>query len=75
MSEKLRHVQAIFYLSNDLLRSLRSLFEEIISRADAGGAGESVADVPVSVSDSALPAVSFRVVAQVTRVYLPLARR
>jgi hypothetical protein len=42
-----------------------------ISAADISAAG----DVPVGVSDSALPAVSFRVVAQVARVYVPLARR
>ena len=34
-----------------------------------------VGDVPVSVSGSALPAVGFRVVAHVTRVHVPLARR
>ena len=33
-----------------------------------------VGDVPVSVSVATLPAVDFRVVAQVTRVYLPLLR-
>jgi predicted outer membrane repeat protein len=42
-----------------------------ITAADISAAG----DVPVAVSGSALPAVNFRVVAQVTRVYLPLGRR
>jgi hypothetical protein len=34
-----------------------------------------VGDVPVSVSGSALPAVSFHVVAHVTRGHVPLVRR
>jgi hypothetical protein len=42
-----------------------------IAAADISAAG----DVQVSVSGAALPAVSFRVVGQVTRVYLPLLRR
>ncbi len=42
-----------------------------IAAADISVAG----DVLVGVSGSALPAVNFRVVARVTRVYLPLGRR
>jgi hypothetical protein len=36
---------------------------------------DSLGDLPVRVSNSALPEVSFRVVAQVRRVYMPLGRR
>jgi hypothetical protein len=42
-----------------------------IAAADISAAG----DVPISVSGSALPAASFRVVAHVARVYLPMAGR
>ena len=42
-----------------------------IAAADLSGAG----NVPVGVSESTLPAASFRVVAQVARVHVPLARR
>jgi hypothetical protein len=42
-----------------------------ISAADIVSAG----DVLVSVGGSALPAATFRIVGQVTRVYMPLGRR
>src|SRR4029077_4066361 len=41
VTEKLGYIEAVFDLRNNLLRRLRSLFKEVISRSYSGGSGES----------------------------------
>src|SRR3984893_566301 len=45
VAEKLGYVEAVFDLRDNLVRRFRSRFEEVISRSDAGGAGESAGGV------------------------------